>query len=78
VAMKVRKGGEVVDVSQADVLVKTFSWEEVTFTLKQMASARDKDNLIAHPLLPLTLSYHVRLVRDGRHPAARGRSKVRR
>ena len=47
--MKVRKGGEVVAVSQADVLAKTFSWEEVTFTLKRMASARDKDNLIAHP-----------------------------
>lgn len=49
-AMKVRKGGEVVAVSQADVLAKTFSWEEVTFTLKRMASARDKDTVIAHPL----------------------------
>jgi hypothetical protein len=39
---EVRKGGEVVAVSQADVLAKTFSWEEVTFTLKRMASARDK------------------------------------
>lgn len=45
-AMKVRKGGEVVAVSQADVLAKTFSWEEVTFTLKRMASTRDKDNLV--------------------------------
>jgi hypothetical protein len=36
---EVRKGGEVVAVSQADVLAKTFSWEEVTFTLKRMASA---------------------------------------
>jgi hypothetical protein len=44
--MKVRKGGEVVAVSQADVLAKTFSWEEVTFTLKRMASTRDKDNLV--------------------------------
>ena len=40
----------MVDVSQVDVLAKTFSSEEVTFTLKRMASARDKDNLIAHPL----------------------------
>jgi hypothetical protein len=47
---EVRKGGEVVAVSQADVLAKTFSWEEVTFTLKRMASARDKDTFIAHPL----------------------------
>jgi hypothetical protein len=39
-----RKGGERADVSQANVLAKTFSLEEVTFTLKRMASVRDKDN----------------------------------
>jgi hypothetical protein len=47
--MKARKGADV-DVSQTDVLTKAFSGENVTFTLKRMASARDKDNLIAHPL----------------------------
>jgi hypothetical protein len=50
VATKVRRGGEAVDVSQTDVLTKTFSRDNVTYTLKRLASRRDKDNLIAHPL----------------------------
>src|SRR5438876_41133 len=49
-ASKARKGAEAADVSQSDVLAKAFSRENVTFTLTRMASARDKDNLIAHPL----------------------------
>jgi hypothetical protein len=48
--MSTRKNGEKIDVSQADVLAKTFSRDNVNFTLKRMASVRDKDNLIAHPL----------------------------
>jgi|GEM_PF-1628007 len=48
--MKVRKEFDSIDVSRADVLPKTFSRENVTFTLKRMASVRDKDNLVAHPL----------------------------
>jgi hypothetical protein len=50
VAVQARKRGEEIDVSQADVLAETFSCENVTFTLKRIASTRDKDNLIAHPL----------------------------
>ena len=44
------KRPDPVDVTKSDVLAKTFSRENVTFTLKRMASVRDKDNLIAHPL----------------------------
>jgi hypothetical protein len=48
--MNPRQGTQDVDVSQADVLTKVFSRENVAYTLKRLASARDKDNLIAHPL----------------------------
>jgi hypothetical protein len=48
--MKARKKLGSIDVSRGDVLAKTFSSEKVRFTLKRMASVRDKDNLIAHPL----------------------------
>jgi hypothetical protein len=48
--MKVRRGSGDIDVSQPNILSRAFSREAVTFTLKRMASARDKDNLIAHPL----------------------------
>jgi hypothetical protein len=48
--MDPRQGTQDVDVSQADVLTKVFSRENVAYTLKRLASARDKDNLIAHPL----------------------------
>jgi hypothetical protein len=47
--MDPRQGTQDVDVSQADVLTKVFSRENVAYTLKRLASARDKDNLIAHP-----------------------------
>lgn len=49
-AVQARKRGEEIDVSRADVLAETFSCENVTFTLKRIASTRDKDNLVAHPL----------------------------
>ncbi|HVB81678.1 MAG TPA: RNA-directed DNA polymerase [Candidatus Binataceae bacterium] len=49
-ATKAQRACEPIDVSRADVLAKTFSRENVRFTLKRMASVRDKDNLIAHPL----------------------------
>src|ERR1700730_937362 len=48
--MKTRQGAQAVDVSGADVLTKAFSRDNITYTLKRMASTRDKDNLIAHPL----------------------------
>ena len=49
--MKRRKGaGVVVDVSRPDVLTELFSTDGVAFTLKRMASLRDKDDLVAHPL----------------------------
>ena len=48
--MNAGRGTEEVDVSQADALTKVFSRENVAYTLKRLASARDKDNLIAHPL----------------------------
>jgi hypothetical protein len=49
--MKRRKGvGRGVDVSRPDVLAELFSKEGVAFTLKRMASVRDKDDLVAHPL----------------------------
>src|SRR5260370_41951558 len=48
--MKTRKGAQEVDVSGADVLTKAFSRDNITYTLKRMASIRAKDNLIAHPL----------------------------
>src|ERR1700674_528200 len=48
--MTARKQPTEVDVSQADVLAKAFSPENVAFTLKRMASTQDNDNLVAHPL----------------------------
>ena len=48
--MNARSGTEEVDVTLPDVLTKVFSLENVAYTLKRLASARDKDNLIAHPL----------------------------
>jgi hypothetical protein len=48
--MKLQAGVGTIDVTQPDVLAEVFSRENVTFTLKRMASTRDKDNLIAHPL----------------------------
>jgi hypothetical protein len=48
--MTTPKYGELIDASQTNVLAKSFSREAVTFALKRMASMRDRDNLVAHPL----------------------------
>lgn len=39
-----------VDIAAPNVLEQVFSVQSTTYTIKRMASARDKDNLIAHPL----------------------------
>jgi hypothetical protein len=49
--MKRRAGvATVVNVSRPDILARLFSGPGVTFALKRMASVRDKDDLVTHPL----------------------------
>lgn len=44
------QAGATLNLSSPSVLAEVFSRDSVTFTIKRMASTRDKDNLIAHPL----------------------------
>lgn len=44
-----------IDISQPDAVARTFAEERVRFTIRRMASVRDKDDLVSHPLRRLVL-----------------------
>src|SRR5437016_4136403 len=45
-----------IDVAKADVLWEAFAEDRVRFTIRRMASKRDKDDLVTHPLRRLVLT----------------------
>ena len=45
-----------IDVSKQDALLLAFAEDRVRFTIRRMASKRDKDDLVTHPLRRLVLT----------------------